>query len=72
MIAGIELTLNGEPRRLPAGATLAVAVRETGADANERGIAAALDGEVVPRSQWNDQALRDGHRVEVVRAVQGG
>ena len=72
MIAEIELTLNGEPRRLPAGATLAVAVRETGADAGERGIAVALDGEVVPRSQWDGQALRDGHRVEVVRAVQGG
>jgi sulfur carrier protein len=74
VIAEIELTLNGEPRRLPAGATLAAAVREAGAGTGtgERGIAVALDGEVVPRGQWERQPLRDGQRVEVVQAVQGG
>ncbi len=72
MIAEIQLTLNGEPRRLPAGATLAIAVREAGADAGERGIAVALDGEVVPQRLWNERALCDGQRIEVVQAVQGG
>ena len=38
----------------------------------ERGVAVALDGEVVPRSAWATTRLRDGHHVEVLRAVQGG
>jgi sulfur carrier protein len=37
-----------------------------------RGVAVALDGEVVPRGQWQRTDLDDGARVEVVVAVQGG
>jgi sulfur carrier protein len=36
------------------------------------GVAAAVNGEVVPRSSWAGTVLRDGDRVEVVTAVQGG
>ena len=36
------------------------------------GVAAAVNGEVVPRRSWAGAALRDGDRVEVVTAVQGG
>jgi sulfur carrier protein len=35
-------------------------------------VAVALDGEVVPRRSWDDVPLREGQRVEVVQAVQGG
>ncbi len=37
----------------------------------DKGIAVALDWSVIPRSQWH-AALRDGVKVEVVAAVQGG
>jgi sulfur carrier protein len=37
-----------------------------------RGGAAALDGDVVPRSQWPATTLRDGSVIEIVTAVQGG
>jgi sulfur carrier protein len=37
-----------------------------------RGVAVALDGEVVPRSQWASAALEPGARIEVVGAIQGG
>jgi sulfur carrier protein len=37
-----------------------------------RGVAVALDGEVVPRSQWDAALLAPGMRVEVVGAIQGG
>jgi sulfur carrier protein len=37
-----------------------------------RGVAVALDGEVVPRSAWGTTALRSGAVVEVLTAVQGG
>ena len=37
-----------------------------------RGVAVAVNGEVVPRSAWPVAALRDGDRVEVLTAAQGG
>jgi len=64
--------VNGEPRDLPAGAKLADAVAATGAPPDRPGIAVAVDGEVVPRGEWDATALEDGQRVEVVQAVQGG
>ncbi|HEU5141839.1 MAG TPA: sulfur carrier protein ThiS, partial [Solirubrobacterales bacterium] len=68
----MRIELNGEPRELPAGATLADAVRESGAEGPPRGVAVALDGEVVPRSQWGAMPLREGSSVEVLAAIQGG
>ena len=37
----------------------------------DRGIAVAVDGEVVVRRDWNSP-LADGAEVEIVTAVQGG
>jgi sulfur carrier protein len=64
------VTLNGEPRELPTGATVESAVRDLGAGG--RGVAVALDGEVVPRAEWATTEVREGQQVEVLRAVQGG
>jgi sulfur carrier protein len=66
----IRLTLNGEPREMPDGATVDAAVATVTRQAS--GVAAAVNGEVVPRRSWAGAALRDGDRVEVVTAVQGG
>jgi sulfur carrier protein len=66
------IVLNGEPMALPEGATAADAVRATGVPENGRGVALALDGQVVPRGQWKDTRLTEGRQVEVLRAVQGG
>ncbi|HXV04659.1 MAG TPA: sulfur carrier protein ThiS [Solirubrobacterales bacterium] len=68
----MRIELNGEPRELPAGATLADAVGESGAEPGARGIAVALDGEVVPRAEWGSTPLAEGRRVEVLAAIQGG
>ena len=65
------VTLNGEPRELREPATVEVAVRAAGAP-DGRGVAVALDGEVVPRGQCATTEVRDGQQVEVLRAVQGG
>jgi len=64
------ITVNGEERELPAGATVAVLADQLLAPA--RGVAIAVDGEVVPRGEWPGTPLEDGARVEVVVAVQGG
>jgi thiazole synthase len=68
----MRIELNGEARELPDAATLADAVREAGADSEARGLAVALDGEVIPRGEWEWKALREGQSVEVLAAIQGG
>jgi thiazole synthase len=68
----MRIELNGQPRDLPTGATLADAVRESGAEEHARGVAVALDGEVVRHGEWDATPLRDGQTVEVLAAIQGG
>jgi len=68
----MRIELNGEPHELPTGASLADAVRASGAEGEARGVAVALDGEVVPRREWAATALAEGHSVEVLAAIQGG
>jgi thiazole synthase len=68
----MKIELNGAPRELAEPATLADAVRESGAGEGARGVAVALDGEVVPRAGWERMPLREGQSVEVLAAIQGG
>lgn len=68
----MNVFLNGEQRELREGATVGDAVRESGAPPEGRGVAVAVDGEVVPRGRWADTLLESGQRVEVLQAVQGG
>ena len=68
----MRIELNGAPRELPAAASLADAVRESGAGEGARGVAVALAGEVVPRAEWERTPLREGQSVEVLAAIQGG
>jgi len=66
----MKVHVNGEPRELPDGAGLAEAVASV--TTARTGVAAALNGEVVRRSAWETTTLRDGDRLEVLTAVQGG
>jgi sulfur carrier protein len=66
------VTVNGQPRELPAGTTVAGVVAALPGAPEGRGVAVALDGEVVPRGEWPRAELAEGARVEVVVAVQGG
>jgi sulfur carrier protein len=68
----VNVTINGEPRRLQAGATVASVVEMLDVSPGARGVAVALDGEVVTRSRWPQTRLHDGSLVEVVVAIQGG
>jgi sulfur carrier protein len=68
----VNVTVNGEPRELPLGATVASVVELLDVSPGARGVAVALEGEVVTRSQWPQTMLRDGALVEVVAAIQGG
>jgi sulfur carrier protein len=68
----MNVRLNGDPAELRAEATVADAVEASGLEAAARGVAVAVDGEVVPRGEWTERRLSEGETVEVVRAVQGG
>ena len=68
----MRIVLNGEQHELGERASVRDAVMAAGAPDEGRGVAVALDGEVVPRGRWDDVPLADGARVEVVQAVQGG
>ncbi|WJY97003.1 sulfur carrier protein ThiS [Corynebacterium fournieri] len=64
----MNITLNGE-----AATTAATTVEELVAEvrAPADGTAVAIDGDVVPRSQWQ-RPLREGCAADILTAVQGG
>jgi sulfur carrier protein len=66
------VTLNGATRELPDGSTVDAVVRAAGAPENGRGVAVAVDGEVLPRGKWATTEIQEGQKVEVLHAVQGG
>jgi sulfur carrier protein len=68
----MTVTINGTPREFPEGATVASVVAALPNAPEGRGVAVAVDGEVVRRARWANTELREGANVEVVVAVQGG
>ncbi len=66
------ISLNGQVSEVRAGETVAVVLRDLGIREHTRGIAVAVDGEVVPRAAWDSFALGADARVEVLTAMQGG
>jgi sulfur carrier protein len=67
----MKVLVNGHERDVQAGATVAELVRELEPEP-ERGVAVALDGEVVPLGKWDATPLAEGQSLEVLHAVQGG
>ena len=66
----MTIVVNGEPTEVAAGITVAGLLEVL--DVPSRGVAVAVDAEVVPRGAWEAFVLLDGARVEVLIAVQGG
>ncbi|HWH15547.1 MAG TPA: sulfur carrier protein ThiS [Miltoncostaeaceae bacterium] len=68
----MRATVNGAERSLPPGACVVDVLRACGIGEDERALAVAVDGEVVPRTAWGGTRVPDGARVEVVRPAAGG
>jgi sulfur carrier protein len=66
-----SIRVNGECEPL-AAATLEALLAEKAVDTEQKGIAVALNGAVVPRAAWRATPLKAGDNVEIVRARQGG
>ncbi|MDA8261730.1 MAG: sulfur carrier protein ThiS [Actinomycetota bacterium] len=70
MSAELALTVNGKPATAREGSNLAQFAEELGLP--PRGVAIALDGEIVPRSQWAFTLVTKGCAIEVVSIAAGG
>ena len=68
----MTILLNGEARELAPGTTVRALLDALEVPGGGRGVAVAVDAEVVPRGEWETTELDDGARVEVLRAIQGG
>jgi sulfur carrier protein len=68
----VSVIVNGERRELAGTETVAELVTGLGRDGSGRGLAVAVNGEVVARAEWSTRVLEDGDRVEILRAVGGG
>lgn len=66
----VEVTVNGAPAQLVAGSTIADVVARF--CASDRGVAVAVDRQVVPRSAWAATTVGSGAAVEIVAAAAGG
>ena len=66
----MEIRVNGSTRRVADGVTIGALIDEEAPD--RRGVAVAVDGQVVPRGSWDDRVVHEGTTIEIVGAVQGG
>ena len=66
------IVLNGKTSEVCPGESLAQVLERLGVSPDARGVAIAVDGEVVPRACWEVFMLAQDARVEVLTAMQGG
>jgi sulfur carrier protein len=71
-VSDLTLTVNGDALDLPAGSTVADVVARLIGTGDPKGIAVAVEREVVPRSAWGSTVVTGGSRIEVVTAAAGG
>jgi sulfur carrier protein len=66
------IRLNGQDSDVQPGETVAAVLRRLDLSPEARGVAVAVDGEVVPRAGWETWVVSDEARIEVLTAIQGG
>ncbi|MCY4590401.1 MAG: sulfur carrier protein ThiS [Alphaproteobacteria bacterium] len=66
-----QIRVNGDPVPV-AATTIAALLAEQGIDRTARGVAVAVNGGVVRRTEWDETPVRDGDDIEIVRPFRGG
>ena len=69
-MAQIAVCVNGEPREVRAGTSVAELLRELGFGG--RRVAVAVNRDVVPRAVHEERGVLAGDRIEILEAVGGG
>jgi len=67
-----QITVNGEPRAVPVDATIDALLSHLGRDPEMPGVAVAVNDTVVRRTDWTMTVVKEGDRVEIITASQGG
>jgi sulfur carrier protein len=68
----MKVIVNGDTTELSDGATVAQVLEHLGRGPEPKGVAVAVNGEVVPKAGWGRTPLSTDDRVEVLTAVGGG
>ena len=66
------ILINGEQRRAETASTIAEMLQSENVDPAARFLAVAINGAVVPRSQWDGVEINPGDTVEIVCPAPGG
>ena len=69
---GAVIIVNGEERPFPGDGEISSLLTDLGVRGDRKGVAIAVNGELVPRQEWDNVRLAAGDQVELVRPVQGG
>ncbi len=70
---GHTITVNGEPRQFDRVVSIRDVLTAVGLEVDAiRGVAVAVNDEVIRRESWADTPVKDGDRMEIVTAWQGG
>jgi sulfur carrier protein len=68
--SSLILNINGKERETKSSQNLEELVEEL--EINAPHFAIALNYQVIPKSQYNSTAIKDGDKIEIVHAVGGG
>jgi len=69
-MSAIAISVNGETRQMPQGATVAALLAAIGLDT--RKVAVERNEEIVPRSTYASVALHEGDKLEIGQVIGGG
>ena len=68
----IAIQVNGTPRQVASGATVSDLIDQVLGAQSQAGVAVAVNGAVVLRTDWPAVLLSSGDAIEIIRATQGG
>jgi sulfur carrier protein len=68
----MNVVVNGKPRELPRPQSLEAFLRTLSLPSLESGIAVAVNGELVRKTEWPGRFVKPGDELEIVQAAQGG
>jgi thiamine biosynthesis protein ThiS len=68
----IRLTVNGKPREVEGDARLPLPQLLVAFEVNPKLVAVAINGDVIPKSDYDAAIVSDGDELEIVRMVGGG
>ena len=68
----ITIQVNGTPRQVASGTTISDLIDQVLGTQSQAGVAVAVNGAVVRRTDWAAVLLSSGDVIEIIRATQGG